>query len=736
MYDFFIKLGEIFLQLLNISITASWLVLAVVLAKFLLKRAPKWISCVLWALVAIRLLLPFDIESPLSLIPSRETMPVSEIYGISQQVSGEAFSPQVNSGFAVVDAVLQPAITETSSPSVLRSNISVIACIWLMGIAVMLVYSFISYMKVRKSIREAMHVQENIYLCDNISTPFILGLIKPKIYLPSSLYRDDVLYVIDHEKAHLKRLDHLWKPLGYLLLAVYWFNPVMWVAYVLLCRDIELACDEKAIKQFDIESKKEYSNALINCSSQRRLISACPLAFGETGVKNRIKSVLSYKKPAFWVIAAAVVLCGFVAVAFLTMPPEEPKHSTVSDVSGEKYVYYGSQDFLKPSITLKSNGEAIFNYSSYSSYIPAGKYTIEENILTLQTDDGMKAYVFNVTDEGLVFDAFNSAEIPTYKESQFSEEKYCPVPHKAVFIKEKPMGQNSYFKGTVLEVNENNLLVEPFPEEAVSNSANKISVSIAEKEVLVDNTPIRVGDKVLIYYDGMLQETFPAQVNGVYAVYITDDNEKADYHLGNAGVEYVEIFSRVTEDVTGEVSEYTEKITDKEKIQLFITEFNKVLDTSSVDELDTPEYPDNALDELVLVNVYAADGSSITVTFPGTERVRLGKNTRRLITPYERQMLLDILYNSRQREINGLITGTVGKLNMSNSEFLDKAYTLSNDTDYRELCDVYAEPPFISNASGFETYYYFNDEYVLFIEEGIQVSLRKISDPDYRHTIG
>ncbi len=324
MKEFLANSGELFLHVFNISIMASWLVLAVIIARLCLKRAPKWVNCVLWALVAIRLLVPFNFESALSLVPSSETITKAP----------DAPRPHFESGVTMVDNQVNDYLQGHYFEGVTRPAghfvdvTTIVAIIWFVGVVALLIYALISYLKVKKSVAEAMKLQEKIYLVDKISTPFILGVINPKIYIPSSLSEEDVPYVIEHETAHIKRLDNLWKPLGFLVLAFYWFNPVMWVAYIFLCKDIEFACDERAIKNFDSNCRKEYSNALINCSSQRRLISACPLAFGETGVKNRIKTVLNYKKPAFWIVIVSVVVCIAVAVAFLTSPLNKAKEKS------------------------------------------------------------------------------------------------------------------------------------------------------------------------------------------------------------------------------------------------------------------------------------------------------------------------------------------------------------------------------------------------------------------------
>lgn len=307
----------VFLRILNMSITAGWLVLAVVLLRLLLKKAPKVLHCVLWILVAVRLLCPFSFESLLSLIPSAETVPPDIIYETTLTV---------DTGVPVVDDVVNPVISQSSSPAVgysvnpLQAWSFVAAWVWIVGIFCMILYAVISYLRLRKKVTEAIPLRDTVWLCDRISTPFILGILRPRIYLPSSMNEQDMTYVLAHENAHLKRRDHWWKPLGFALLAVYWFHPLLWLAYILLCKDIELACDERVIKEMDVEDKKAYSGALLSCSVPRRMIAACPLAFGEVGVKNRIKNVLHYKKPAFWIIVVAVIAAVVTAVCFLTDP--------------------------------------------------------------------------------------------------------------------------------------------------------------------------------------------------------------------------------------------------------------------------------------------------------------------------------------------------------------------------------------------------------------------------------
>ena len=322
-------MSVVFLKILNISLIAGWMILAVLLLRLILKKAPKWVSCLLWALVALRLLLPFSVESVLSLIPSSEVIPTT--------ITSEQ-APVIDSGIRVIDNAVNPVVTETFAPHAeasvnpLQIVVSVASVVWIAGVIAMFIYSLISYLRIKKNLRTAIPLYperkkagRGIMVCDEIKTPFILGIFKPVIYLPSTLDDDTKKYVIAHEKAHIKRHDHWWKPLGFLLLSVYWFHPLCWVAYILLCRDIEAACDEKVIHNKEKNYLAAYSQALLDCAVQRKQISACPLAFGENGVKGRVKGILSYKKPAFWIIIAAIVCVAVVTVCFLTNPKRDKK---------------------------------------------------------------------------------------------------------------------------------------------------------------------------------------------------------------------------------------------------------------------------------------------------------------------------------------------------------------------------------------------------------------------------
>ena len=330
-------MAAVFLKLLNLSISASWLVLAVLALRLVSKRSPKWMNVLLWGIVALRLMLPFSIESALSLIPSAET--------VSPAVVQFDPAPTITSGVSVIDNAVNPALSEhfaaapTASVNPLYVWTEIAGWVWLIGLGAMLLYALVSYLRLRRRVSVSLCVRENIYLCDAISSPFILGVVKPHIYLPSGLDEVQRQNVLSHEQAHLARRDHWWKPLGFALLAVYWFNPVLWLAYALLCRDIELACDERVIRTMDESAVKTYSTVLLACSMPRKAVITCPLAFGEVAVKERVRNALRYKKPAFWVVAASVAVCIVVAVCFLTNPPTDTDAAGLVGFHREQVTY-------------------------------------------------------------------------------------------------------------------------------------------------------------------------------------------------------------------------------------------------------------------------------------------------------------------------------------------------------------------------------------------------------------
>ena len=365
-------MSELFLMIVNRSISAGWLVLAVLLLRFVFRKAPRWIHVLLWGLVAVRLILPFSVESALSLIPSAET--------ISLHIMTDK-TPAVHTGIPALNSVINPVIGSSLAPAPgdsanpLQIWIPILSMIWGIGVILLLLYAAVSYWRLRRNVREAVLLRDNLFQSENVDSPFVLGIIRPKIYLPYILQTagissgvpgkvsgwqsavgcttnlTDVQYKLDgqmldhvaaHEQAHIRRRDYWWKPLGFLLLTLHWFNPLMWLAYVLLCRDIELACDEKVIKALDNGQRADYTQTLVACGISRSLISACPLAFGEIGVRERVKSVMNYKKPAFWIIALAIIACAAVAVFFLTDPVDEDIPDAESSAqNGEPFDYTG-----------------------------------------------------------------------------------------------------------------------------------------------------------------------------------------------------------------------------------------------------------------------------------------------------------------------------------------------------------------------------------------------------------
>ncbi len=323
---------ELFYNIVNMSITAGILVLVVLLLRLVLKKAPKWVNVLLWGLVAVRLILPFAIESSLSLLPKTDWVSEESVHSENDLIYGDV--PDSIPVDSIADPSLGKDITITYVPTdpeiEIHKSVSVpfiLSCIWLAGIAGMLIYMAVSYLRVHHRIKNAKWLRENIYICDCIESPFVFGIIMPRICLPADMEEVSMAYVIAHEQAHISRRDHWWKPFGFLLLTVHWFNPLIWLSYILLCRDIEMACDEKVVRDMGDVERADYSQALLDCSVNRRMITACPLAFGEVGVKERIKSVLHYKKPAFWIIAFAVVVCAITAVCFLTNPIVQPVRS-------------------------------------------------------------------------------------------------------------------------------------------------------------------------------------------------------------------------------------------------------------------------------------------------------------------------------------------------------------------------------------------------------------------------
>lgn len=321
-------MADVFIKTLNMGIAASWLILAVVVLRVILKRAPKRFRLLLWAVVGLRLVLPVSIESALSLVPSTQTLPENVMY---------AAAPELNTGIAALNDAINPAFTAAFAPepaasaNPLQVLLPVASVIWLAGAAAMLLWALVSWLRLRRRVADAVLLEGNVFESERVASPFVLGLIRPRIYLPFGLNEGAREQVLTHERAHIARGDHVIKPLGWLILAVYWYNPLVWLAYALFCRDIELACDERVIRRLPVSGRADYSQALLDLSRPHHGVGACPLAFGESAVKCRVKSVLTYKRPAFWLIMLAAVLCIGAAVCFLTDPKAEADDSVQND---------------------------------------------------------------------------------------------------------------------------------------------------------------------------------------------------------------------------------------------------------------------------------------------------------------------------------------------------------------------------------------------------------------------
>ncbi len=488
---------NIFISLLNTSITAGYLVIAVMLLRPILKKAPKYIRCILWGLVGLRLVLPFSFESVLSLIPSAETVP-------PEIVTSPA--PSIRSGLTFVNSAVNPILSQSMAPAPeasvnpMQVVMGIAWNVWLLGVIAMILYSIISFILLKRKLREAVQDSGNIWVCDRVSSPFLLGLFRPRIYLPSDLQDSDQQYVLAHENAHIRRKDHWWKPLGFLLLTVYWFNPLMWVAYIFLCRDIEFACDEKVIKELGTDCKKSYSEALIHCSVPRKMISACPVAFGEDGVKGRIKSVLNYKKPAFWIILIALILCIVVAVCFLTNPPEEEQpakipaneyrfRATVVEIYEdsllveplEKKEYFSGAE----QVVIRLNGRSKDDYRLGC---------IVEVIYDSQIQEMMPPIIPNASS------IFNLDLVSSY----------LPDPHYS-------------FTATVTEVLDDCIIVkyQHFPLHNFEFSFYQVNV---------DPDGYTVGDTVTISYDGTVTEAEPYDILGeIYRITVVDNESAAPF---------------------------------------------------------------------------------------------------------------------------------------------------------------------------------------------------------------
>ena len=506
-------MNELFLKIINMSISASWLILAVLILRLVLKKAPKWVNVLLWGIVAVRLAFPFSIESALSLIPSAETIPLD---------IEMAAKPTIDSGVPAINSVVNPVLSSFAPPQhVLTSAnplqiwIPILNIIWLIGVGALLFYTAVSYWRLCRKVDTAVRYKDNIFQSENVSSPFVLGLIKPRIYLPFKLDGQNLEHVVAHEKAHIHRKDHWWKPLGFLLLTIHWFNPLMWLAYVLLCRDIELACDEKVIKELGNEQRADYTQALVACSVNRRVIAACPLAFGEVGVKERVKSVMNYKKPAFWVIILAVIACVIVAVCFLTNPKQDSYTLRIVVPAGsqEEFVYSHEEvSTIKNTIKIWS-GDGLGDTEVLLS--PVNK-TTETGYTATYLTRGMP----------VEFDAEKDTWFKVGVNMQNSTNEdifvYVEVENVAVRISDESTPDRMRFEAEILEIYDGNYLVKPVEGSWELNSADRIEVPIRNAH---PSPEPEIGDVIEIEYSGEILETYPARITEVFSIRVIKEAE-------------------------------------------------------------------------------------------------------------------------------------------------------------------------------------------------------------------
>lgn len=548
----------VFLHFVNLSITAGYIVIAVILLRLLLKKAPRWVSCLLWGIVGLRLVFPVSLESVFSLIPSTKTISADE----------GALAPFVQSGFNAVDGGVNGYLGDryaegiTVPANLFENTLNVLAVIWVIGILAMLIYTVVTYLRIRSQVKTATVCEKNVFKSEFVKSPFILGVIKPKIYLPYGIDEKSAEYVLAHEKAHLKRLDHLIKPFAFLVLAVYWFNPLIWLAYILLCRDIELACDEKVIKDMEKESRQDYSRALLTNSVNRRSVAACPLAFGEVGVKERVKSVMSYKKPAFWIIIAAAVICIVSAVCFLTNPktadikgkylettgvvyqngsyslsvtPEnapkfkvtEDMNLLVSESEGKYWDSYGS--LFKRSLSRDNFDKFFTNKDIWEPGFSAASLRMENRnayqagVLTSEGKETIYYLLEQKNGDIYLVKLYEDPDIDRHIFAVYAANTTDTAP------KEKdsdPSGDDinfsPYFNATVIEVGSGAVLVTPFEGSGELKTSDKIWVST--NVISANQVPeMKAGDRIRIVYNGEIAETYPAQINKVFAIYPLGD---------------------------------------------------------------------------------------------------------------------------------------------------------------------------------------------------------------------
>lgn len=547
-------MNDFLLTLLNMSVVSSLLILAVIILRLVFKKAPKAIICVLWALVGLRLICPFSFESRLSLVPEAKPVTyIAEHSDIDKPVEAyvgenrEVVSYDTPQGSVMV-------ATQASKEFDVRAFLTdILPFVWGLGVLSMALSSVISYIKLKKRMLACLNVKDNIYLCDGIKSPFILGLIRPKIYIPSHLSEEEQRVVIAHEKAHLRRLDHLWKPLGFVILTIHWFNPLVWLSYVLLCRDIEGACDEYVVKKMNADDKKLYSYTLLSCSAPRHMLTACPVAFGEISVKGRVKSVLSYKKPAFWIIIAAVVATVAVAVLFMTNPmgkkdsyktPEELIHQVIMEE--EKSIGIPKDAFACESHYIFDT-EELGKTKAYYLWVAYMEYTLEDGLLQegiggvgpkvitmTTTDDGtyvLKEYWEPVDGNGYgdsirtKFPAHLHDRVlhGTTQDCVIEEIEKSAAEHFGVKAPTADPEQYPCFTGEILKVTDKHYLIAPTEGEIImGQSIDKVYVYHGGEVNFIE------GELVTVSYNKSMEDTNPPTLGSINRISLIIENFRRD----------------------------------------------------------------------------------------------------------------------------------------------------------------------------------------------------------------
>ena len=532
-------MGDIFRHVLNMSLSACWLMAAVFILRPLFKRYSPMLCMAAWAFVGVRLLCPFTLESVWSLVPSAEPIPSNiTAYPI----------PSIDSGFDSVNTAVNEFLNTSSAPAVgdsanpMQIVLPIVALVWLLGMAAMIVYAVVGAIRLHRRVRTAVPLEKDVRIGDDIAAPFVMGLFRPRIYLPSALPEEDREWVIAHERSHIRWGDAAWKLLGFMTLTVHWFNPLVWIAYSLFGRDMEAACDERVIARRSLDERKAYSSALVRCSAPRRF-PVSPLAFGEVNVKHRVKAVLRFKKPALWIAIAACVLFG-AAVLLWFCNPVSTVDSTLDYAIGNWVLEHHNGQYTSGAVAVehhevlgvKQRGEetAVYMWVLYQEYakennelvdvsgahIPTvivakrqgdGTYSLQEY---WEAEDGTR-HVPSIC-ERFPFWLWHKATDP--QEYIDKQTAYCRVEAGQMLAEIGDTALNdTWLLASVKEIRGSTLLV-------VALDAQPISGEITFSCDAVEGT-LTQGDTVKVYYDGTAQETYPVQLPTVYKVerYVPED---------------------------------------------------------------------------------------------------------------------------------------------------------------------------------------------------------------------